>query len=87
MTKELLAFPQRAASVRYQAFYALQKEGYIGFDSSFRIDVVSGIGAATVRRIIKEGARVIIADIEDKQGQALAAELGQHATFVHCDVR
>ncbi len=47
----------------------------------------TGIGAATVRRLIKEGASVVIADISADAGTALAAELGSHAAFVSCDVR
>lgn len=44
----------------------------------------SGLGAGTVRMLVQEGARVIIADLQDEPGQALAQELGQ--TYVHCDV-
>jgi 3(or 17)beta-hydroxysteroid dehydrogenase len=46
----------------------------------------SGLGNAMVRRFVTEGAAVIIADIDDANGQALAAELGQQASFVHLDV-
>ncbi|MEJ6590351.1 MAG: glucose 1-dehydrogenase [SAR86 cluster bacterium] len=46
----------------------------------------SGIGAGTVRRFIEEGAKVVIADIQDDLGQALAAELGQNAIYQHTDV-
>lgn len=46
----------------------------------------SGLGNAMVRRFVAEGAAVIIADIDDANGQALAAELGQQASFVHLDV-
>lgn len=46
----------------------------------------SGLGNAMVRRFVAEGAAVIIADIDDGNGQALAAELGQQASFVHLDV-
>lgn len=43
-----------------------------------------GIGEACVRRFAREGAKVVIADIDDARGQALATELkGQ---YVHCDV-
>ena len=43
-----------------------------------------GIGEACVRRFAQEGAQVVIADVADARGQALAAELG--ALYVHCDV-
>ncbi|MCJ0762320.1 SDR family NAD(P)-dependent oxidoreductase [Variovorax terrae] len=43
-----------------------------------------GIGEACVRRFAREGARVLITDVDDARGQALAAELGQR--YLHCDV-
>ncbi len=46
----------------------------------------SGIGAATARKIIEEGGNVVVADLQDERGQALADELGERATFVHADV-
>ena len=46
----------------------------------------SGIGAATVRRFVDEGARVTIADRDEEQGEALAAELGDATRFVSTDV-
>ncbi len=45
-----------------------------------------GIGAATVRRLLAEGARVAIADVDRANGQALADELGTDAAFVGTDV-
>lgn len=45
-----------------------------------------GIGEGIVRRFVSEGARVAIADVLDGEGQALAAELGDAATFLHLDV-
>lgn len=44
----------------------------------------SGLGAGSVKMLVEHGANVIIADIQDEAGNALAAELGQ--TYVHCDV-
>lgn len=44
----------------------------------------SGIGLATVRRFAEEGAKVVIADLADEAGQALAQEVG--GTYVHCNV-
>jgi NAD(P)-dependent dehydrogenase (short-subunit alcohol dehydrogenase family) len=46
----------------------------------------SGIGEGTVRRFVEEGARCVIADIQDGPGEALAQELGAATTFVHADV-
>ncbi len=46
----------------------------------------SGIGEGTVRRFVQEGAKVIIADVQDLPGAALAKELGQDTRFVHTDV-
>jgi 3alpha(or 20beta)-hydroxysteroid dehydrogenase len=46
-----------------------------------------GIGAATARRFVTEGARVVIGDILDEEGNALAAELGEKARYINLDVR
>lgn len=46
----------------------------------------SGIGAATARRFVAEGATVVLTDIADKAGSALADELGGSASYQHCDV-
>ena len=46
----------------------------------------SGIGAATARRFIEEGARVVVADIADDAGAATARALGRSAIFHHTDV-
>ena len=43
-----------------------------------------GIGEACARRFAREGAKVVIADIEDRRGQALAQEL--QGLYVPCDV-
>jgi 3alpha(or 20beta)-hydroxysteroid dehydrogenase len=45
-----------------------------------------GMGAAHVRRFIKEGARVALTDVNEASGQALADELGENALFVKQDV-
>ena len=46
----------------------------------------SGIGEGTVLRFVEEGARVVIADVQDEPGRALAARLGDAARYVHTDV-
>ena len=45
-----------------------------------------GMGAATVRVFCAEGAKVVIADVLDAEGQKLADELKGKAVFVHHDV-
>ncbi len=46
----------------------------------------SGIGEASVRLFVEEGARVLIADIQDDRGLRLAGELGARAAYQHADV-
>ena len=46
----------------------------------------SGIGKAIAQRYIAEGARVIIADIDDEKAKKTASELGAKAKAVHFDV-
>jgi len=48
----------------------------------------SGLGEGTARMLVREGAKVVIADLQVDKGQALAAELGGagSAVFVKCDV-
>jgi 3-hydroxyacyl-CoA dehydrogenase / 3-hydroxy-2-methylbutyryl-CoA dehydrogenase len=46
----------------------------------------SGLGAATARRLHAAGAHVTIADLNEEKGDALAAELGERASFATCNV-
>jgi NAD(P)-dependent dehydrogenase (short-subunit alcohol dehydrogenase family) len=46
----------------------------------------SGIGAATVRGFVAEGAKVLIADLDQAKGLALADELGPATAFLRTDV-
>ena len=49
----------------------------------------SGIGRATASRLASEGARIVIADLQDARGEAVVAEVsgaGAEALFVHHDV-
>jgi 3alpha(or 20beta)-hydroxysteroid dehydrogenase len=44
------------------------------------------MGESHVRGVIAEGGMVVISDVLDKEGQALADELGKNAVFTHLDV-
>ncbi len=46
----------------------------------------SGMGAASARRFVAEGARVLIADFNEDSGAAVAAELGEAGAFRRVDV-
>lgn len=46
----------------------------------------SGQGEAEARRLVAEGASVVLADVSDDRGREVAAELGARAAFQHLDV-
>jgi len=60
----------------------------ISFGLAGRVCVVTGgaqgIGEACIRRFARENAKIVIADIDDSRGTALATELG--GLYVRCDV-
>jgi NAD(P)-dependent dehydrogenase (short-subunit alcohol dehydrogenase family) len=60
----------------------------IHFGLEGRVTIVTGgaqgIGEACARRFAREGAPVVIADVDDARGEALAKELG--GIYAHCDV-
>ena len=60
----------------------------VHFGHQGRVVIVTGgaqgIGEACARRFAQEGAKVVIADVADAPGRALAGELG--ALYRHCDV-
>ena len=45
-----------------------------------------GIGEASARLFVQEGARVLIADIDDEKGRTVARELGRNTLYLHSDV-
>jgi NAD(P)-dependent dehydrogenase (short-subunit alcohol dehydrogenase family) len=46
----------------------------------------SGLGAGTARMVVGNGGKVMLADLKEGEGNALAAELGSAARFVRTDV-
>ena len=45
-----------------------------------------GMGEAHARMFIKQGAKVVLTDLNEEKGQALASELGENALFIKQDV-
>ncbi|KAM3357354.1 short chain aldehyde dehydrogenase 1 [Capsicum galapagoense] len=47
----------------------------------------SGIGATTAKLFVKNGAKVVILDVQDDLGRSLCNEIGsEQISYVHCDV-
>ena len=46
----------------------------------------SGLGAATAAHLVEQGAKVILVDMNQEQGNALQQQLGEQAEFVQLDV-
>lgn len=46
----------------------------------------SGLGRATVERLVQSGASAVILDLPSSDGPALAASLGQRCAFAPADV-
>jgi 3alpha(or 20beta)-hydroxysteroid dehydrogenase len=67
---------------------ALDGEGVPAIDLSGRVAIVTGAaqgqGAAEARHFCDLGATVIMADISDEKGEAVASKIG--ATYRHTDV-
>ena len=60
--------------------------GHLDGKVAFITGGASGIGAACARTLAREGAGVVITDLDDARGQALAAEIGAAALYLHQDV-
>ena len=48
---------------------------------------VSGLGFGAAKRMVAAGGRVVMLDLNETRGVQAATELGDHARFIHCDVR
>ncbi|WP_406272460.1 glucose 1-dehydrogenase [Nocardia sp. NBC_00881] len=46
-----------------------------------------GMGAAHAKALVAEDARVVVGDVLDDEGAAVAEELGDNAAYLHLDVR
>ncbi len=62
----------------------MPREGRLAGRSAIVTGGCSGIGLATARRFAKEGANVVIADLDDANGPRIVEEIG--GRYVHCNV-
>ena len=60
----------------------------VNFGLAGRVCIVTGaaqgIGEACARRLARDGAKVVVSDVDDARGQAVAQAIG--GLYVHCDV-
>lgn len=49
-------------------------------------EAASGIGRACAELFTQEGAKVVLTDIDDKLGEAVALTIGENTTYLHLDV-
>ena len=59
---------------------------YIEGNVAIVTGAASGLGEASARRLHAAGAEVVVADLNDERGAAVAAELGSRSEYVRCDV-
>jgi len=64
----------------------LERRGRVEGKVALITGAARGTGEQTARIMVDEGARVVIADVLDEPGRAVAKDLGDAAAFVHLDV-
>lgn len=70
----------------FHRLLSTQAEGKLQDKVALITGAASGIGKATATKFINNGAKVIIADVQQQLGQETAKELGPNASFITCDV-
>lgn len=84
-TVEVLPLKFRSL-VRYASMTTYGGAGRLDGKVALITGGASGLGKATAQEFIRQGARVIIADINTQLGPEVTNILGPEAHFVHCDV-
>ncbi|KAH7676809.1 Short-chain dehydrogenase/reductase SDR protein [Dioscorea alata] len=86
----MLRFITRSSFGTKDAFQRLFSTSHLQSRLAGKVAVItgaaSGVGKATATEFIRQGAHVILADIQHDAGQAIAVGLGPNATFAFCDV-
>jgi len=64
-----------------------QTEGRLAGKVAIITGAAKGLGEADARMFVREGARVVLTDVDSANGERVAAELGEMAEYRHLDVR
>jgi NAD(P)-dependent dehydrogenase (short-subunit alcohol dehydrogenase family) len=75
-----------AFRVGYSDFYFRRNNVQIKDHVGIVTGGASGLGEATVRRLVAQGGKAVIADMNAERGEKLVQELGDAVRFVRCDV-
>ena len=79
--------PRPAVCSRVPRYVMVEAYGYQRKKIALVTGGASGLGAATVRMIVKAGGGAVIIDLNESAGKALAGELGEAVRFVRADVK
>lgn len=75
-----------AFHVGYSDFFSRRNNVQIKDHVGIVTGGASGLGEATVRRLVAQGGKAVIADMNAERGEKLAKELDDAVRFVRCDV-
>ncbi|KAG5587620.1 hypothetical protein H5410_048054 [Solanum commersonii] len=76
----------RALLQNFNKYFSTHVERKLEGKVALITGAASGIGKETAAKFINNGAKVVIADVQNQLGQETASELGPNASFVVCDV-
>ncbi|KAJ4815057.1 NAD(P)-binding Rossmann-fold superfamily protein [Rhynchospora pubera] len=73
-------------TARRQLFSTNSQSGRLAGKIALITGAACGIGKAAAIRFIENGAKVLLADVQDHLGKSIANDLGPNATYIHCNV-